>query len=556
MTGAGEAGRYVDTKAIRDAVRGREAEILDALDIKWHSGRPHIQCPYPAHDDHQPSWRWDHQRRRAYCTCIEKSDGIFDVTMKVWRLDFGAAKLFVAERLHRDDLIKTKGEGGTGQRQDPQSLLNPPIDNLDNGFPYLYLGARLELEIDQVPSPSTKMVGIASLPYYDAPSRNGKSAKPVLVGRWPCIAFETIAADGRSHAHRIYVSADGLGKAKLGQDAAGKQRDPKKSATRQPGQPSTVGTCVVWGNADVKHVVLAEGIENAAAVAYSFLPEINKGELAVLSAINAGGIEAFMSWPSTRRITIAADRDEAKPGAGFRRGEKAARNLALRLGHEAAEDSPQILTLIALPGESGTNYDFLDLFRASGPDDVRNTILAAQPFQPSVDEITEFERRAQRKSELEQIAGRYPQPSLINLKVEYRHTEDHRVWLHKYGGFTEDDETGERSDIWEAVSSPFGALVQLAMPGRETAYGLRVHIHTRTGKTNSVDFLWSELPKPAASSIRDALMGAGLRVANGGETTVLEILKQAEPNDCVEVAGSFGWHQTDNYFLTPGGKQC
>jgi hypothetical protein len=147
--------------------------------------------------------------------------------MKVQRIDFGAAKLFVAERLHRDDLIKTKGEGGTGQRQDPQSLLNPPIDNLDNGFPYLYLGARLEVEIDQIPPPSTKMVGIASLPYYDSPARNGKSAKPVLVGPWPCIVFETIAADGRSHAHRIYVSADGLGKAELGQDAAGSSATPR-----------------------------------------------------------------------------------------------------------------------------------------------------------------------------------------------------------------------------------------------------------------------------------------------------------------------------------------
>jgi hypothetical protein len=45
MTGAGEANRYVDTKAIRDAVRGREAEILNALDINWHSGRPHFNAP-------------------------------------------------------------------------------------------------------------------------------------------------------------------------------------------------------------------------------------------------------------------------------------------------------------------------------------------------------------------------------------------------------------------------------------------------------------------------------------------------------------------------------
>ena len=53
-TGAG-VGRFVGTKPIRDAARGRETDILDALGIPWRNGRPHIHCPYPDHPDKNPS---------------------------------------------------------------------------------------------------------------------------------------------------------------------------------------------------------------------------------------------------------------------------------------------------------------------------------------------------------------------------------------------------------------------------------------------------------------------------------------------------------------------
>src|SRR6516164_11198294 len=124
--------RFVRTKDIRSAVKGREGDILDALGIDWRHSRPHIACPYPDHDDHNPSWRFDPRTGRAFCTCItdRKSDGIFDVVTKMQAVDFDAAKIIVAELLHREDLIRTKG--GTGQKTDPQSLLNPPTDNRDD----------------------------------------------------------------------------------------------------------------------------------------------------------------------------------------------------------------------------------------------------------------------------------------------------------------------------------------------------------------------------------------------------------------------------------------
>jgi hypothetical protein len=470
MTGAGEAGRCVDTKAIRQAVQGREAEILDALGVPWRQGRPHVQCPYPNHDDHDPSWRWDDRRGRAYCTCIEKSDGIFDVVMKLLGLDFDAAKLRAAELLQCDNLIKTKGDGSARQKTDPQSLLSPPAHNCDGAIPYLYLGARLGVESEEIPPSATKMVGIASLAYFDAPLKNGKSAQPVLVGHWPCCVFETTAADGRRHAHRIYTNATFDGKAELGLTAAGRERDPKKSAQRDPKGPSIAGCCVAWGNPDTEHVILAEGIETACAIAVTFHADLGNGHLAVLSAITAGGIEAFVPWPATRRITVAADRDEAKSGAGFKRGEKAARNLALRLAQEAGDSEQtgrRFEVLIALPGQPGTGYDFLDLFRDTDPDRVRNIVLAAVPFRPTTEEIEEFRTRGRRKTEIERIRQEFPIPPLLGLQVDYRATQSGEIWLHKFIKSTENKETGEVTEIWAPVCTPMTPAAFSADGGRQ-----------------------------------------------------------------------------------------
>ena len=85
------AERYVPTQPLRAAVKGREAEVLDALRIAWQDGAPHISCPYPEHADDNPSWRWDERRARAYCSCIERGGSVFDVVMHLECIDFEAA---------------------------------------------------------------------------------------------------------------------------------------------------------------------------------------------------------------------------------------------------------------------------------------------------------------------------------------------------------------------------------------------------------------------------------------------------------------------------------
>jgi putative DNA primase/helicase len=97
--------RRVPWRAIKDAVKGRETEILDALGIGWQS-KTHITCPYPGHDDRHPSWRWDIAAAKARCSC-DSSASIFDVIMKMCGVDFQEARATAAEMLGREDLIGT-----------------------------------------------------------------------------------------------------------------------------------------------------------------------------------------------------------------------------------------------------------------------------------------------------------------------------------------------------------------------------------------------------------------------------------------------------------------
>jgi Toprim domain len=354
-------------------VKGCGTKVLEALRIRWQDGAPHIRCPYPDHDDRNPSWRWDERNNRAFCTCSGRHS-IFEVVMHVERLEFEAAKLRVAEILGRADLIK--GSGGDRPRaMDAETLLRPPADKRDDVLPRSYLAYRLGVPADEVLMPSTSTVGWRELPYYDPPAKQG--SRPKLVGRYPCAVFGTVSPDGRQHAHRIHVEAEGAGKADLGVGPDGRPRDAKKAARLKPGQ-SAAGCAVLWGDpASAPHLLLAEGIETAGALGLAHRAEIDAGEIAVAAALSTSGIHAFVPWPSARMVTIAADRDEGKPehDRGFKAGEKAALAFA-RTHHE------KFVIRIALPGTVGEDIDWLDVLRTEGIEAMRSGIASAEAFVP------------------------------------------------------------------------------------------------------------------------------------------------------------------------------
>ena len=93
--------------------------------------------------------------------------------------------------------------------------------------------------------------------------------------------------------------------------------------------------------------------------------------------------------PGTARAkSVAADRDEAKPGAGSSAASGRQRQLGLRLFN----DHQQTQLQVELPGELGTKTDFLDILLADGIASVRAAIAAAIPFQPTDAEVDEFDQ--------------------------------------------------------------------------------------------------------------------------------------------------------------------
>lgn len=233
---------FIATVTARQAVAGRETEILDKLGIPWRSGRPHIDCPYPEHGGRN-DWRWDEREGRAYCTCVA-SHSIFDVLMKIEGIDFEAAKLRALELVGRTDILQAAdGASRRFQKTNAGSLMNVPAVNRDDRLPSVYLAHRLGVPVEQVPVPGTAIVGLKALGYFDPPP-SGSKEQPIFVGEYPCAVFGTVAADGKTHAHRIYLAPDGRSKAELGETSEGEPRNPKKSARVKKGD-NTAGRSVL-----------------------------------------------------------------------------------------------------------------------------------------------------------------------------------------------------------------------------------------------------------------------------------------------------------------------
>jgi hypothetical protein len=175
----------------------------------------------------------------------------------------------------------------------------------------------------------------------------------------------------------------------------------------------------------------------------------------VASAVTAGGIEAFVPWPATTSVTVAADRDEAKEGAGYQRG---------------------VSVRVVLPGEPGESVDWLDIFLRDGSEAVRSGINDATLFDPAPKDISENEDRLRREQRLEAIRRQYPLPSLGSLPLKFDYTKQDEIWLHRREPDKSERQSGNGSGCWIAVSSPLGIIALLQKSDCDDAYGLRVAV--------------------------------------------------------------------------------
>ena len=175
------AAPFVPTGVIREAVSGRETEVLDALGIRWMHKSGHICCPYRDHDDEHPSWRWNPVKKQAHCTCTP-SASILDVVCKVKGVDFETAKITAAEMLGRNDLIRQSGKkrkiGGRGEWNPCRQRSNTPTPSPLTLMDYA--------EAKQLPVELLSSLGLADvylngrcalkIPYFDIEGRRRQCA--------------------------------------------------------------------------------------------------------------------------------------------------------------------------------------------------------------------------------------------------------------------------------------------------------------------------------------------------------------------------------------------
>jgi hypothetical protein len=76
-------------------INGRQLQVLAALGIHWRQSSKHIRCPFPDHDDHNPSWRWDDASGKWFCTC--GNGDVLDAVQRMRGVAFKAAVAFVEQ---------------------------------------------------------------------------------------------------------------------------------------------------------------------------------------------------------------------------------------------------------------------------------------------------------------------------------------------------------------------------------------------------------------------------------------------------------------------------
>lgn len=268
------------------------------------------------------------------------------------------------------------------QPTDAASLLDPPVDMRDDALPIAFIANALGMAPDEVPVPTTPMAGWKGMPYFEAPA--DASDRPTMVGEFPCAVFGTSDHNGNIHAQRIFVRDAGQGLAELGTNAEGEPREPRKLARKKVGE-NVNGYGVIWGDITAaKTFVIAKEVESGAAIAQALRSEVEGKTTCVVACLSDAGVERWRPPGTAERIIVACDRDEARKGLGYKRGEAAGKKLAARHVH-------RVQVSIAVAGQEGQGITWAAIFRTQGADLVRVAVLeGGRRYDPEADDTGLF----------------------------------------------------------------------------------------------------------------------------------------------------------------------
>ena len=280
---------------IRRAVCGREVEVLGAVGVN-PPRRGHILCPFPDHEDGDPSWRWRFNRRRFICTC--GAGDLIDVVQKIRGCGFMDALRFIASVLGIDDAPTTiaqppNRESPAREQRSKKRWSDYAEDQWRSCMPLSgdaldYLHARC----CAIPPEDGDLRW-----HPDLPNKRCDYTGAALVGR------VTDAVTGEPLTiHRTWIRPDGT-KAPISVPRLILKDHAKKG-----------GVIRLWPDHEVTlGLVVAEGIENALSAARGFTP--------AWSMLDKDNLKEFPVLTGIQALTIVADPEDG----GMRAADQCAR---------------------------------------------------------------------------------------------------------------------------------------------------------------------------------------------------------------------------------------
>lgn len=551
--------RYVKTATAREAVKGREVEIIQKSGVDWLPGqRGHITCPYHGGSG---DWRFDEAKGLCYCTCLEKPHSVFDHLSKMRGDDpkaeeaFERSKIEAVESLGRTDLIE--GEDKAAGKKKPRldlwhrffqtdRLRNPPDDIRDDSLVRTYLAKRQGVAPEDAVLPTSPYVGLKKLEFiYESK----------VVAECPCAVFFQVNPNDPGEVTggiRIYLNEDGTGKADL-RRPDGSAHDVKPMTTG-----SKVGGAVLYGNPETAaKQVTCEGVETGGSIA---IAARHRGDGAVLVA--CGGNASFMQGVRVRNgigeLFVACDRDEKPNDKGnvSKTGEKAGLHIAAK----HADGRPVHL---ALPGAPGSKTDWLDVLIDAGPDAVYDGVFGAPAYEMAANQQNRADMAAAAEpmtaTDLASILRLYPIPTMITEEFRYDNPNgDNEWWL--YRKKLKKNQNDEWEETWVPVCTPFAVTRRLVLlDGADGPnYALRLTVQGMSGQLHEIDVSRSLFAKSGAADLKSLMFKSGLRTEGDGDNVAVSILKSANPTKEVRVLVKPGWNRIVNpdapIFVSPTGE--
>jgi hypothetical protein len=263
-------------------------------------------------------------------------------------------------------------------------------------------------------------------------------------------------------------------------------------------------------------------------------------EYAAVAPMNGARSPHKTDWTSLagRHVVIWPDNDQ--PGSEFARA-------CARLAADAGATS---VAIVEIPEQWPAGWDLAD-DPPPGVDiqTVAAMLASAVPWSAAPD-----------PRDLPYIAQTFPLPQRISLRLKYEHYRG-AVWVHTFARLEQrKDKDGNpvtdaegnpiKDEIWTPVCTPFSLLAWLRLLDADTTYGLRLLVADRRGVPQPVDFERAELARQRAAEVKARLFAAGMRFAPGQENLIVDVLKEANPDTCLDTVAVIGWH--GERFITPG----